>query len=145
MLIIGLTPGPPDVLLREVEERPGDVRETGDEPPVEVREAEKLLHVLPVDRRRPCSNSGYLHRVHTYVIVGDDHAEVLDLRPFELTLFQPEEEFVLPEAPEDFGNDPAVRPEVGVGDEDVVQVNHDISGENEILEDVVHHRLERRR
>src|SRR5271169_4938526 len=47
---LGSPPDPPDVLLRKVEERPGYVRETSDEPAVEVRKAEELLHVLLVDR-----------------------------------------------------------------------------------------------
>src|ERR1700761_8879382 len=52
---------------------------------------------------------------------------------------------MLPEAPEDFGDNSVVCPEVRMSDEDVVQIDHDIPGENEVLENVVHYGLERRR
>jgi hypothetical protein len=39
-------------------------------------------------------------------------------------------------------NDFVMIGEVGMRDEDVVEVDHDVSGQDEILEDVIHHRLE---
>src|ERR1700761_3085368 len=52
---------------------------------------------------------------------------------------------MLPEAPENFRNNLAMCPEVRVGDEDIVQVDHNVPRENEILKDVIHHGLKRRR
>src|ERR1700761_2294742 len=71
--------------------------------------------------------------------------EVLDLRFLELAFLRPKVEFMLPEAPEDFGDNSAVRLEVRMSDKDVVQIDHDVPGENEVLENIIHHGLERRR
>src|SRR5262249_15179633 len=53
-------------------------------------------------------------------------------------------EFVIPETPEHLPDNLPVFPEIGVSDEDVVEINHDISGQDQVLENVVHHGLERR-
>src|ERR1700753_1253033 len=141
----GFPPNPPDILLREVEERPRDVGEPTDESPVEVDEAQELLYILPVHRCRPGSDPGDLHRVHPDGVVRDDNPEVLNRRLLKLAFLRPEVELVLPQAPENLRDDSAVRTDVRVGNEDVIQVDHDISGKNEVLENVVHHGLEGRR
>ena len=52
---------------------------------------------------------------------------------------------MLPEASEDLSDDLSVSSEVRVGGEDVVEVDHDVSRQDEVLENVVHHGLEGRR
>jgi hypothetical protein len=53
-----------------------------------------------------------------------------------------EEEAMFSELPEHLPGDFMVTSKVGIRDEDVVQVDHDVSGQNEVLEDVVYHHLE---
>jgi hypothetical protein len=76
------------------------------------------------------------------VIVPDDDIEVLDCRLLELALLWMEEEAMFSEPPEHLPDDFAVMGKVRVRNEDAIQVDHDISRQNEVLEDVVHHRLE---
>jgi hypothetical protein len=53
----------------QVEKWLGDVRECPDEPPVEVREAKELPHVLLVLRLGPSGDTSNLDRVHLDVII----------------------------------------------------------------------------
>jgi hypothetical protein len=53
-----------------------------------------------------------------------------------------EEEAVLSEPAEHLPDNFTIMGEVGMRDEDVVKVHHDVSEQNEVLEDVIHHHLE---
>jgi hypothetical protein len=76
------------------------------------------------------------------MVVQDDDTEVLDHGPIQLALLQPKEKVVFPEPTEHLSDDLMVTGEVRMHDEDVIQVDHDVSGQNQVLEDVVHHCLE---
>jgi hypothetical protein len=52
------------------------------------------------------------------------------------------QEAMFSKSPEHHPDDFAMTGEVGMHDEDVVQVAHDVSEQDEVLEDVVHHCLE---
>jgi hypothetical protein len=60
----------------------------------------------------------------------------------ELTLLWTEEEAVLSEPMEHLPDDFVMTDKVRMRDEDVIKVDHDISRQDEVLEDVVHHCLE---
>ena len=54
------------------------VQETSNKPLVEICEAKELLHIPLVLWHGPGGNPGDLDRIHLNMIMGDDHAEVLD-------------------------------------------------------------------
>jgi hypothetical protein len=68
------------------------------------------------------------------VIVKDDDAEVPNRQLLALALLRTEEEAMFSELLEHLPDNFAVTSEVRMCDEDVVQVDHDISGQNEVLE-----------
>jgi hypothetical protein len=73
--------------------------------------------------------------------VQDDDAEVLNRQFLKLALLCTEEEAVLSEPMEHLLDNFAMLGKVRVCDEDVIKVDHDVSGQYEVL-DVVHHHLE---
>ena len=79
------------------------------------------------------------------MIMGNDRAEVLNRQLLKLTLVWLQVELVLSEALEDFSNDLLMMSEIQVHNEDVVKVHPDVAGQDEVLEDVIHHYLEGRR
>jgi len=77
--------------MREVEEGSGYDREISDKAMVEVDEAYESLHVSPVFRGGPITDSGDFNWVHCNLVFQDDQSKVFDLLPMELTLFWAEE------------------------------------------------------
>jgi hypothetical protein len=73
------------------------------------------------------------------VVVRDDDTKVIDCQLLELALLWREEEAVFSELTEHLSDDLPVMGEVGVCDEDVIKVDHDVSRQDKVLEDVVHH------
>jgi len=108
MLTAPLLPISTPVLLREIEQGTGQVREPLDEPVVEVCEAQEGLHFLPVRWSRPFRYSSYLEWVHLNRILGNNHSEVLHFCLLELALFGFKEEVVFPEQLHNSPSDPPV-------------------------------------
>ena len=61
---------------------------------VEVDKAYESLHVSPVLRGGPITDSSDFNWVHCNLVFRDDQSEVFDLLPMELTLLQAEEQLV---------------------------------------------------
>ena len=117
-------------------------REVSDEPSVEVGESEEGLHFLLVCRGGPLSNASDLDQVHRDGIVRDDHPEVLDRGFLEFAFVGMEVELVFLQQLQNTAGDLPVLCKGLHEDEDVVQIDHDHTFRDEVLEDVVHHRLE---
>jgi hypothetical protein len=75
------------------------------------------------------------------VVVQDDDAEVLGHGLLKLTLLWLKEKAVFLPA-EHLSDNLMVTGKFRMRDEDVIQVGHDVSRQDEVLEDVIHRRLE---
>ncbi len=133
------------VLLGEIEERTCNLREPFNEPSVEVRKSRKDLNLLLLPGLWPFRYRSYLDRIHCDLVVRYDQSEVLDLLPLELALLRLEVQLVFPESFQDNPGDPTEFLPGFREHKDVVHVNTDNSLPYQVREDVVHHRLERRR
>jgi hypothetical protein len=102
------SPMPFHIILSEVEEGMGMMREVLDESTVEVGKAIERLNFLLVGRDGPFSHSGHLSWIHLYGVVGYDHPEIFHLGLLELTLVRLQEEFVLLEERQDSTGDSPV-------------------------------------
>jgi hypothetical protein len=83
-----------------------------------------------------------LDRVHGYLVVQYNHAEVFDLRPLELAFFWLEVQVILLEALENLVHQSAMFGEILGGDDHVVNVFENLSGGDFFLEHFRHHPLE---
>jgi len=113
-----------------------------DESSVEIGESKEGLHFLLICRSGPLSNASDLDRVHCDGVVRDDHSEVLDRGFLKLTLVGMEVELMFLQQFQNLAGDLPVLFKGLCEDEDVVQIDHDHAFRDEVLEDVVHHRLE---
>ena len=119
------SPAPTGIVLGQVEERAGVLREVSDELSVEVGESEEGLHFLFIRRSGPLGNPSDLDWVHCDGVVRDDHSEVLDRGLLKLTLVGTEVEFMLLQQLQNAAGDLPVLFKGLREDEDVVQVDHD--------------------
>ena len=85
------TPVPGMIGSSKVKERSSYGQEVLDEATVEVNEAYKGLHVSPVLRGGPLTDSGNFNRVHRDLVLRDDQPKVFNLLPVELTFLRTEE------------------------------------------------------
>jgi len=138
---LGLSPAPAGIVSGQVEERAGVLQEVSDKLSVEVGESEEGLHFLFIRQSGPLGDTSDLDRVHHNGIVRDNHSEVLDCGFLELALVGTEVELVLLQQLQNVG-DLLMLFKGFHEDEDVVQVDHDHAFRDEVLKDVVHHRLE---
>jgi len=139
---LGLSPVPAGIVSGQVEERAGVLQEVSDKPSVEVGESEDRLHFLFIRRSGPLGDASDLDRVHHDGVVRDYHSEILDRGFLELALVGMEVELVLLQQLQNAAVDLPMLFKGFCEDEDVVQVDHDHAFRDEVLEDVVHHRLE---
>jgi len=117
-------------------------REVSDEPSVEVGESEEGLHFLLVRRSGPLGNASDLDQVHHNGVVRDNYSEVLDRGFVEFAFVGTEVELMLLQQLQNAAGDLPVLFKGLCEDEDVVQIDHNHAFRDEVLEDVVHHRLE---
>jgi len=139
---LGFPPVPTGTVSGQVEEQAGVFREVSDELSVEVGESEEGLHFLLVRRRRPLSNASDLDRVHRNGVVRDDYSEVLGCGFLKFAFVGMEVELMLLQQLQNAAGDLEVLFKGFHEDEDVVQIDHDHAFRDEVLEDVIHHRLE---
>ena len=121
------------------------MRKVLDEPSVKVRKPDKGLDFLFQAGCGLLRNSCDLYWIHFDVIVQDDNSEVFDLGLLEFALVMLEVEFVFTEALHDQATDVAMFFQCVCEDENVVEVNTHNAFQDQVMEDVVHHRLEGRR
>jgi len=139
---LGLSPVPTRIVLGQVEEQVGVFQEVSDEPLVEVGEFEEGLHFLLVRQSGPLGNASDLDWVHCDGVVRDDYSEVLDCGFLEFAFVGTEVELMLLQQLQNAAGDLPVLFKGFREDEDVVQIDHNHAFRDEVLEDVVHHRLE---
>ncbi|KAF8229522.1 hypothetical protein L208DRAFT_1286079, partial [Tricholoma matsutake] len=90
----------------------------------------------------PFSDSRYLDGIHTNFALGYDESEVLNRCLLELALVMSQKQLVHTKALQDKARNVPMFVNQFHKDEDVIQVDTDHSLHNEILKNVVHHRLE---
>ena len=140
--VLGFSPTPTGIVSGQIEERAGVFREVFDEPSIEVGEPEEGLHLLLVRRSGPLGDTGNLDWIHRDGVVGDDDSEVFDRGFLEFAFVGTEVELMLLQQLQNAAGDLPVLFKGLREDEDVVQIDHDHAFRDEVLEDVVHHRLE---
>jgi len=116
--------------------------EVGDELAVEIGEAHEGLYLFLGHGHWPLHNSRNFDRVHLNTVVGDDDTEVLDTHLLELTLVVSQVELVFMHVFHDYPADVAMLLQGIREDEDIVQVDNNHSLQDEVMEDLIHHRLE---
>lgn len=110
---------------------------------IEVAETKELLDLLLRRKDWPFRDRHRLLWVHTNLSMADDHTEEGDFGFEELALGDLERELVMGESAKNFTD---VFPVLVLGirkDEDVIYVYDDLAIVDEVVEDVVHHLLER--
>ncbi|KAF9798448.1 hypothetical protein IEO21_10718 [Rhodonia placenta] len=122
----------PWVIPCELVEWLRDLSEVLNEAAVEVGEPPELLNIFFVPRYRPLINSFQLRGIHCYLIATEHIANVVDLGNVPFALLRLQEQIVILKAAKDLARDLIML--LLIGGED----------EYEIMEDVVHHRLEGR-
>ncbi|KAF9799457.1 hypothetical protein IEO21_10567 [Rhodonia placenta] len=109
-----------------------DLGEVLNEAAVEVGKPPELLNIFLVPGYRPLINSFQLRGIHRYLIATEHIADVVDLGNVPFTLLRLQEQIVILKASKDLARDLIML--LLIGGED----------EYEIMEDVIHHRLEGR-
>ena len=140
--VLNFPPAPTGFVSGQVKERADVFREVLDEPLVEVDESKEGLYFLLVCRSRPLGNASDLDWVHRDGVVRDDYSKVLDRGFLEFTFVGTEVELMLLQQLQNVAGDLPVLFKGLCEDEDVVQIDHDHALRDEVLEDVIHHRLE---
>jgi hypothetical protein len=112
-----------------------------DEASVEVAEAEESLEVLDLCGAGPLGNALDFSRVHANVAFGNDDAKIFDRSAVEKALFRFEVKVVFCKSTEYFVGECVEVIEVWVKQEDVVEIDYEMSLVDEVAEDVIHEGL----
>src|SRR6202453_1446403 len=92
---------------------------------------------------RPILNTFNLLRIHSNAFFRDDEAKEFYFFLFEKAFLRFKEEIVFPQLFQHFIDDLSVFLEILSEDEDIIHVDDNVSLVNEVLQDGVHHSLER--
>src|SRR5258708_339375 len=116
-----------------------------DKLPIEVHKAKEGLDLLDLHWGQPLHNSVDICWIDSDMVFRDDQSEVFDLLLLELAFLWLEKQPLPLEGSKDLVDNLLVFREGGGVDEDVIHVAYDFTMINELMKDVIHHRLEHHR
>src|ERR1700742_2030418 len=122
--------------------RSGNVGESLDEPSIEVHKAQERLKFLDTSWHWPVAHSINFYRVHLDLVFRENESQKLYLLHFEKTLFWFQVEVVVLQYLEDSLHCQSMLFQGFGEDQYVIHINDNHSFINQLLEQIVHHRLE---
>ena len=139
-LLVG-SPGPGVWLFDEIQEGVSDVRERGDEFPVEVAEYKEQLYGLDVCQRRLFLDGFKFDWIHLYSPLSYYHPKVLHFFGWECTLFQFKVHFLFSEVLKNLPSLFIMCYLIQGVDQQVVHVNYQLALYNIISKEIIHEDL----
>ena len=130
------------VLLGQVVQGSSDFGKILDKATIEIGKSPELLDPLDIGGSGPVRNTTDFDWVHANLSPADNHPEVFGFWHIPFTLLWFKEEIILLQSFEHFSCNSVVLLLIGGEDEDVIEIDRNLSFCNEISEDIVHYILE---
>src|SRR5882724_11037572 len=142
-VLFRFSPLPRGSFLGEVVKRASKAGVVTNELTIETCKTKECMDVFEFCRSGPICNTSKFDRVHSELASLETDTKVFNLILLEFTLLWFEEELIGFEDLKDLADDATMFFHGASGDENIIHIDKDCTGSNEIFEEFIHHCLER--